>query len=279
MTIRTKPKWEQFPQETLDALFEAVEINDVVDPEVRLPDSISPECTEEQMARCFALCLQFWKVGVRRSDLRPLVNKLLKEGDLSPEERQRYKHIRARCKQLRFALTLYGKHHKIPFRFSNFVGIMGHLQDAFHNRNRKATIGYALLLQAFLTRPLWAVVSPDIATFQLDSAEGFLAFRKAQFRRLKEMLQEETLSGPEFHAMRKIVSRQVSFYDASRTLQHNEHDYLMSRYLSAINGLMGSRHDEMVEMTLSGERNYRAKDAMDSDLRERLEKLVASYPL
>lgn len=96
MTIRNDPPWESFPPETLHALFEAVEIDDVVDPEVSLPDPIDPYCSREDMRRCFALCLAFWSEGVRRADLVRLVGTLLREGDLSPAERLQYKHIRAK---------------------------------------------------------------------------------------------------------------------------------------------------------------------------------------
>lgn len=279
MTRHVTSAWERFPAETLHALFEAVEINDVVDPDVRLPDSIVLDCTRTVMQRCFALCRQFWHDGVHRAELLLLVNALLCNGDLSPTERTQYKHIRAKYKHLRFALTLYDKRHRPPTFFSITIAIMGHLQDAFRNRDRKAVMGYALLLRILLARPFWAVVRRRISAIRYDSAEGFLAYRRAEIRRLKTMLERQTLTGPEFHAMRKIISRQVSFYDTLRSLGHDEHDYRMSRFLSAMNGLMGSRHDDMVEQAISGERKYRAAAGLDADIRLRLEQFVARYPL
>lgn len=271
--------WERFPPETLAALFEAVEINDVVDPEVSLPEPIDLHCSQETMRRCFALCLQFWSEGVPRDDLLRLVNSLLREGDLPPEQRVRYKHIRARYKQLRFALVLYGARHRVPLLFGVTVAIMGHLQDAFRTRRRLAVIGHGLLLRWLLTKPAWGAVRRRIRAVRFDTSDGFLAYRKAEIHRLREALRQDALTGHQFHAMRKIVSRQVSFYDVQRSIGHSDDAYKMSRFLSAINGLMGSAHDEMIERAISGERRYQAAAPLDKDIRRRLETLVAHYPL
>lgn len=279
MTGRIYTGREGFSPATLQALFEAVEIDDVVDPEVSLPDPIVLDCTREDMRRCLALCLQFWNEGARRADLVRLTRTLLRKGDLTQAERREYKHVRAKYKHLRFALVLYDARHRPPLLFSITVAIMGHLQDAFRNGHRRAVIGYALLLRGLLAKPVWAAVKRRVAAVHLDTAEGFLAYRKAEIRRLKEALAHERLTGPAFHTMRKIVSRHVSFYDTLRSLKPGEHDYKMSRFLSAINGLMGSRHDEMIEQAISGEQEYRTLAELDGDIRQRLETLVAHYPL
>jgi hypothetical protein len=52
----------------------------------------------------------------------------------------------------------------------------------------------------------------------------------------------------------------------------------MSRFLSAINGLMGSRHDELVEQAATRPGSYRCKTPLAEDIRARLETLVAQYP-
>lgn len=271
--------WETFPPETLDALFEAIEINDVVDPVVSLPEPIDLSCSTGEMRRCFALCLQFWREGARRADLLELIGTLLDKGDLSPDERRRYKHIRARYKHLRFALTLYGERHRPPGLFNVTVAMMGHLQDAFRNGNPKAVTGYGLALRALLARPVWAAVLRRIMAVRLEDAEGLLAYRKAEIGRLRQALAQETLTGHQFHALRKIVSRQGASYNDALTLAPSDHHYKMTRFLAAINGLMGSRHDEMVEQAAAGERSYRTAQKLDEDIRRRLEQLARRYPL
>jgi len=274
MTMR-----ETFPADMLDALFEAVEMDDIVDPVVSLPDPIPLDCTQEQMRRCLDLCVQFWRAGAIRADMRELTDTLLLTGDLPRDARVRYKHIRARYKHLRFALVLYGRRHKAPLLFRSTVAVMGHLQDAFRNRRRAAVLGYGLVLRALLTWPAWAAVKAEVDAVSLDDAQGFLAYRKAEFGRLAQWLEGRALTGHRFHSMRKVVSRQVSFYDTMRTLEPDERIYRMSRFLSAINGLMGSLHDDLVEQAVAGQRDYHKDEfPLPQDIRDRLERLSHGYP-
>ncbi|TCM20854.1 hypothetical protein EDF56_102517 [Novosphingobium sp. PhB165] len=268
-----------FPAETLDALFQAVEVNDVVDPVVSLPNPIPIACSEEEMRRCLDLCMQFWSENADPVQMRALAHTLIVSGDLPPDARVRYKNIRAAYKQLRFALVLHGKRHKAPRLFRWTVAVMGHLQDAFRNRRRMAVLGYGLMLRLMLSRPLWMAVRREVETVELDTSAGFLAFRREEFHRLKRWLESGSLSGHQFHMMRKVVSRQVSFYDVMRTLQPDEQVYRMSRFLSAINGLMGGMHDDLVEQAGAGQRNYhRDSVAIPGDLADRLRTLVARNP-
>lgn len=270
--------WQKFPASTLQALFDAVEIDDVVDDIVGLPTPINLDCTAQEMQRCFALCLQFWQQGFSRHDLLHLVKTLQQHADLNADERRQYKHIRAKYKHLRFALMLYSHDHQVPKIFGATVAIMGHLQDSFRNGRRIATLGYAWLLRALLSRPIWNSVQLAVATRTMTTADDFLSYRRSDMGRLKNMLQQSEFTGPQFHAMRKIVSKQVSFYDTLRSLEPSEHSYKMSRYLSAINGLMGSCHDRMVEQAGTGERPYDSLAPLDADIQWRLEALVTAYP-
>lgn len=267
------------PPETLRAFFDAVEINDVVDAEVSLPEHVDLGCADGTIRECFALCRQFWQDGVDRANLVLLVEILLRTGDLAADERISYKHIRARYKQLRFALRLYGQTHRLPRLFGATVVTMGRLQDAYRNDHRSAVLGQGLLLRAVLAKPLWDVVERQIATARLDTTAGFLAYRTTQICRLKSLLEQAMLTGREFHEMRKIVSQQVSFYDALRSLGPNNLAFQMSRYLSAINGLMGARHDAMVEREVAQKGSYRAVTPLDASIRHRLEAFVARCDL
>ncbi|MBB3941596.1 hypothetical protein GGR39_003277 [Novosphingobium fluoreni] len=260
-----------FPPSVVDALFEAVEMDDVVDPVVSLPDPIPMACDAAEMRRCLDLCLQFWREGAIRQDLLSLTGTLLRTGDLPPDQRRRYKLIRARYKHLRFALVLYSAAHRAPLLFRATVAVMGHLQDAYRNDRHGAARRYALVLRSLLTWPVWRAVQRQVGTLRLDDAKGFLRYRLSELQRLSQWLAAETLTAHRFHAMRKIVSRMVSFYDTRRSLAPCEQTYQMSRYLSAINGLMGGMHDDLVESAVSGLQDYH-RDAflLPQDIRSRL---------
>ncbi|MCC2603173.1 hypothetical protein [Sphingopyxis yananensis] len=271
-------QWQQFSAATCRALFEAVEIDDIVDDKVNLPKTINLDCAPQEMQRCFALCLQFWQQGFARQDLLNLVTTLQKKADLNANQRRHYKHIRAKYKHLRFALMLYTHNHKVPKLFGATVAIMGHLQDSFRNNRRLPTLGYAWLLRVLLTKPIWNSVNHAVQSRTLTTSGDFRAYRQADMKWLKNMLYQPEFTGPEFHAMRKVVSKQVSFYDTLRSLEPSDHSYQMSRYLSTINGLMGNCHDIMVLQAGNGERDYNSPQPLEDDIRWRLETLVAAYP-
>lgn len=158
---------------TLDALFEAVEIDDVVDPEVSLPDPIPMDYDRQRMEAGFCLCLHFWHRWADREALLPLVRTLLREGDLDPAARRDYKNIRAAYKQLRFALVLYSANHRAPKLFKLTVALMGLLQDAFRGGRRGAVLRTGLALRLLLSAPVWAAVERSIARTRIDDAAGF----------------------------------------------------------------------------------------------------------
>ena len=271
--------WQKFPAETLRRLFDAVDVDDIVDAHVALPDPIVLACPDETLRQCYALCLQFWQDGFTREDLLRLVEKVLHNVWLSADERLQYKHIRARYKHLRFAQRLYGKTHRSNWAFDLTTSVLGHLQDAFRSGRRSGIIRHGLALRVLLSKPVFSMVQRAMEQTRLDSEPGLIAHQQAQMRRLKKAMARATFAGHQFHMVRKIVSMQVSYYDTRRSLEPNEHDYRMSRFLAAINGRMGSRHDEMVAESLSGRHRYNTPVPLGKETRSSLETLVARYPV
>ncbi|WP_260928080.1 hypothetical protein [Novosphingobium sp. 9] len=269
----------RYSAQIIDALFDAVENDDVVDPVVSLPDTMPVSYNRQQMQACLDLCIQFWTEGTQRTSLLSLTGALIRTGTLTPEARRTFKLIRARYKHLRFALVLYGARHKAPLMFRTTVVVMGLLQDAFKLERRAATIWYALLLRVLASWPVWIGVRREVADVPLDSAEGFRRFRKEEIDRLRLWLEAPDLNAHRFHAMRKVASRLVSFYDTARILEPDEDAYRLSRYLSAINGLMGSLHDVLVAEAAAGQRDYDNDPVeLPADIRQRLTALAEAYP-
>jgi hypothetical protein len=279
MTRSRGPQWPTFPAETLSRLFDAVDVDDIVDAHVALPDPIVLACPDESIRQCYALCLQFWEDGFTREDALRLVEKLLRNEGLSADERLEFKHIRARYKHLRFAQRLYSTNHRSNFMFDLTTRVLGKLQDAFRSGRRSGIVRSGLKLRVLLSKPVWTMVRRAMESTQMDNEAGLVAFQKSEIRDLKKAVARTTFAGHQFHAVRKIISMQVSFYDTLRTLGPNDHAFRMSRFLAAINGLMGSRHDEMVAEALSGRRQYDTPAPLANEIRSRLETLIARYPL
>jgi len=278
MTRSSGPTWQKFPAETLQRLFDAVAVDDIVDAHVALPEPIVLGCPDESIRQCYAVCLQFWEDGFTREDALRLVEKLLRNEGLSADERLEFKDIRARYKHLRFAQRLYSKQHRSNRIFDLTTRVLGKLQDAFRSGRRSGIVRSGLQLRILLSKPVWSMVRRAMQNTQLDNEAGFVAFQQSEMRNLKKAVSRTTFAGHQFHSVRKIVSMQVSFYDTLRSLGPNDHAYRMSRFLAAINGLMGSRHDEMVAEALSGRRHYETPAPLATETRSRLETLIARFP-
>jgi hypothetical protein len=279
MVNRRSPTWQKFPAEALGRLFDAVDVDDIIDAHVALPDPIVLGCPDESIRQCYALCLQFWEDGVTREDLLRLVEKLLRDEALSADERLQYKYIRARYKHLRFAQRLYGKRHQSNYLFDLTTRVLGHLQDAFRSGRRSGIVRHGLKLRVLLSKPVWSTIRHAMETTRMDSEAGLIALQRSEMRHLKKAMARTVFDGDQFHDVRKIVSMQVSFYDTLRSLGPDDHAYRMSRFLAAINGLMGSRHDEMVADALAGRRHYQTPAPLAKEIRSRLDTLVARYPI
>lgn len=262
-----------------EALFEAILVNDVVDAAVELPPSIRIDYPAEHLADGFAISRQLWREGFDRADLIAFIAKLLRGEAISADEQLWFKHVRAKFKHLRFAFVLYGAHHACPRMFKSVTTSMGLLQDAFRNDRRDATVRQSMVLRAMLSHLPLKLLYREVHHLKHSDAASFRAFTLRQIADLRGTLAQRDTTGHLFHAARKIVSRQVSFHDDMRIIYPTPEHVVLSRYLSAINGLMGAFHDELVLRAGRGELDYaHGTFAMPEDIRARLEALVARYP-
>ncbi|MCQ8917164.1 hypothetical protein [Escherichia albertii] len=269
-----------FPLEVSERLFIAVEEDDVVDAEVSLPPTITLRCTSDIIHDNYALCLKFWLDGVNRKELLRLTLKQAAGDELSTDERKQYKYMRVRYKHLRFAQRLYLKKHQAGFLFGKTTVFLGRFQDGFRNGKKNIVSYYGNLLRVYLSSPVWWLVNYSLRHSQLESVNGFIAYRQAQMRMLKEIVSSPLLTGREFHDVRKIISQQVSYYDTLRSIDpENKEALQISRFLAAINGLMGDKHDEMVADDMENRQPYDAPVALDSNIRQRLELLISRFPV
>ncbi|MEG3122612.1 hypothetical protein [Sphingomonas sp. GB1N7] len=262
-----------------DALFEAILVNDVVDARVELPPEIRIDYPAGHLADGFAISRQLWREGFDRADLIAFIAKLRRGEPISADEQLWFKHVRAKFKHLRFAFVLYGADHACPRMFKSITTSMGLLQDAFRNNRRDATVRQSVVLRAMLSHLPLKLLDREVHHLKHSDAASFRAFTLRQIADLRDTLAGRDTTGHRFHAARKIVSRQVSFHDDMRIIHPAPEHVVLSRYLSAINGLMGAFHDELVLRAGHGELDYaHGTFAMPGDIRVRLEALVARYP-
>jgi hypothetical protein len=91
-------------------------------------------------------------------------------------------------------------------------------------------------------------------------------------------LVEEKVTGRVFHEMRKVISRQVALYDNLKTLYPSTYHQQLSRYLSTINGMMGSMHDELIAKHFDDSQDYESYTfEVPAQIRQRLIALTEKY--
>lgn len=272
---------KKFSPEVIERLFIAVEEDDVVDEHASLPPIVDLQCSQKVIRNNYALCLQFWEDGVTRKDLLRLILNQLRNGELSEKEKKQYKYIRARYKHLRFAQQLYRKKHQSGFLFSKMTVFLGRFQDGFRNKQKDIITFYGKVLRVYhLNALVWMFVHYSLRHIQLDTADSFIHYCQGQMKTLQKLISKPLLTGREFHDARKIISQLVSYYDTLRAIDPDNQEALqISRFLAAINGLMGDRHDEMVADDMENLKSYDAPSVLDSDIRARLELLLSRYPL
>lgn len=252
MSVRVR-----FSHETLDALMAAIEVNDVVDEHIGLPGHIPDSFTQTQLAECLNLCRQLWLEGPPRTALAGLAHRLVYRRDLSQPERVAFKHIRARYKHMGFAFGLYTPAHKRPLLYEATSTLMGEAQDAFKNgyagRVFVTGMGLSVLSTPFFDR----IRRHMVQQASVDQAATINQHLRAEIARIPACLEGAGITAARFHGLRKIISRHVAFFDTLRILYPDADINRAARFLSAINGLMGRKHDELVKAALSGTLRYK----------------------
>ena len=267
-----------FSTEQCGTLFAAVLVHDELYPEATLPDSIHLDYTQEQLSQCYQICQQLWQDGPNRQALSQMVDKIYKQGKLNEQDQYEYYCMRAKIKHLRFAFIMFDKSHRYPRVFHWMTAVMGHLQDVLKNAAHSSVWPAALLVRLFLSKPLYAIAVKEIEGFQPSTVDSFRQYIKNEINFIRLNLAKDKITSHEFHDMRKVISRQVAMYDNFKTLYPSAYHQSISKFVSTLNGLMGSMHDELIAKKFNKTQDY-YKDAfvMPEEIRLRLKAFIDKY--
>ena len=267
-----------FPAEQCDALFSALLVDDLIKLDVTLPNEIHLDYTQEQLTQCYQISHQLWQEGVCRNQLCQMIGKIYQQGALNADDQYAYYCMRAKIKHLRFAYVTYDERHRYPRIFQWMTGIMGNLQDAIKNGQRFSITCSAIIARLFLTHLCYAIVTREMNQFQPSSAESFRNFIENDINFIRLHLAKNEITSKEFHEMRKAISRQVAFYDCMDTLYPSDYHHTILLYLSTINGLMGSKHDDLIAANFNKTQDYHNDTfAISDEIRQRLISYTNKY--
>lgn len=268
-----------FPFQQCDALFAAVLVHDDLHPDAPMPEQVTLDYTPEQFTACYALCRQLWRAGIDRPAQRRMIDRFRRTRAIGPEDQIAFKHDRAKYKHLHFACRTFDRRHRYPRMLHGVTALMGNVQDAFRNDDGVGVARFGFIVRLLLTPLPTKLVDREVDDFQVTSGPAFRAHVLAEIAAIRARLSQLDISGQEFHDCRKIVSRQVALHDNLKILYPSPYHEAMSRYLSTINGLMGSYHDGLIAHRLAGTQDYhKHRFAMPTEIGERLATLVSRYP-
>ncbi len=267
-----------FPEEQCNALFAAILIHDDIDLAAELPDTIHLEYSQHQFTQCYRICFKLWQEGVDRKLLGRVAEQFYWHRCLDPEAQLAFKNMRAKFKHLRFAYMTFDASHCYPHEFHRIIVKMGNLQDAFKHDKSSDMRRSAVFLRLLSINFVYAFSTWKIRRFRPTTNDSFRDYVNNEIHFVRLNLVEEKVTGRVFHEMRKVISRQVALYDNLKILYPSTYHQELSRYLSTINGLMGSMHDELIAKHFDDSQDYEAYTfEVPAQIRQRLIALTEKY--
>ncbi|PCI62785.1 MAG: hypothetical protein COB35_02490 [Gammaproteobacteria bacterium] len=280
MKAKQKNNNSLYSDELCHALFEDILIHDDIYPEAVLPDKVHLDYSQQQISECFNLCLRLWQLDVKREVFNKLLSKVCQSGELNLEDQQRLKNIRAVFKHLRFAFVMLSKKHQVPLLFHGLIIIMGHLQDVIKNKQKKWIICTSYFLKCCSQKWLYSIIVKNIDSFESTDSIEFNNFINQEINFIRINLLAKKVTAKKFHDMRKVIGRQVAFYDNLKNLYPSQYHTNITEYLSTLNGMMGSLHDELIAKKFNQTQNYH-KDLFEIplEIRLKLDALIHKYQI
>lgn len=263
-----------------DALFNALLLHDEINLETSLPKPNYENYTQEQLSQYFQLSHQLWRDGLSRLLLKEMIEKIYHQGKLDADDKHTFYCMRAKIKHLRYAFLMFDKNHRYPLMFHWMAAAMGYLQDILKSSQRSKVKYAANLVKFFLTKTIYALVIKKFDKFAPSSPENFRQYLDDSVDFINSKLIKDKLTSHEFHEVRRVISRFVTFYNCIYILYPDNYQHAILLYLRTINGLMGSVHDDLIVASFNKTQNYR-KDTfiIPTEIKQRLIAYVDFYKI
>ncbi len=253
---KTAIEGPRFPVEQCNKLFAAILVHDDIDLTAELPDTIHLKYSQHELTQCYRICFQLWQEGVDRTLLGKIAEAFYWHRCLDPAMQSAFKNMRAKFKHLRFAYMTFDASHSYPDDFHRVVVKMGNLQDAYKHDDTYQMRRSAIFLRLLSINFAFAFSTRRVRRLRPTTSDSFRDYVNSEIHFIRLSLAQEHVTGRVFHEMRKVISRQVALYDNLKTLYPSLYHEKMSRYLSTINGLMGSLHDELIARHFDDSQDY-----------------------
>lgn len=263
-----------------EALFNALLLHDEINLEISLPIPSHENYTQEQLTEYFQLSHQLWRDGLSRLLLQEMIGKICRQGKLDEDDKHTYYCMRAKIKHLRYAFLMFDKNHRYPLMFHWMAAAMGYVQDLLKSSQHSRVKHAAILVKFFLTKPIYTLLIKKFDKFSPSSPKNFRQYLDDSIDFINSKLIKDKLTSHEFHEVRRVISRFVTFYNCVYILYPHNYQHAVLLYLRTINGLMGSLHDDLIVASFNKTQNYH-KDTfkIPTEIKQRLIAYVDFYKI
>jgi hypothetical protein len=217
-------------------------------------DPVHFEVNKQRAAELFGAAESNWNRSFDadrvKSQLKVLANG---EGTLPKGEVEELKLVRKDGNILRGSFVLFGKNHEAPPKLDAFVTKFGKVNDAIAAGDPKETARQAD--KALKTLDVHGF-DKEVRHFKPSSRRAFDDFLASSDNRTLESLDKPTVPAPEFHEMRKSLTKLLSIMTLDPKLREDPAVDDLYKHTFALQTDMGTLHDKLIERSLRGQIDY-----------------------
>ena len=179
---------------------------------------------------------------------------------------------------------MFDAKHAYPKHIKKLSTIMGHIQDAFTEKNTTVYLAEIGKLSEFMKKHGISSMKKDVGKFVPTSPEAHKKWIADQIGSLRRGLDNTSLKAPEYHSMRKVISSLVMITDnyyqqalaKGMASQADHYDEVRLKVLSTLNKKMGDYHDVLTAARVAGKEYENAPAVIANDIRSMLEHLLSN---
>lgn len=231
------------------------------------------ESSRHHSAKQFDLAEATWSrrdLGRLRSQLEAVA----KEAELAPDEVAELKLVRKDGTVLRNAFKLFDKRHESPEKLDWFITKFGKLNDALQAGDTGSAARYARVALDHLHEH---AIAKEIGTFRPGSKRSFAEYMSASTSLLRADVEKESVLVPEFHEMRKVITRMLDIMTLAPELRNDPAMERLYRRALPLQEEMGVLHDRYIAQRLRGEIDYEhTAVVIPPEMKQRIRGVLAS---
>jgi hypothetical protein len=230
---------------------------------------------KQEASNLFGVAAQRWTSSLDLPNLRAAVRDVAAGKAIGPKEQEHLKLVRKDGNILRGSFVLFDKRHESSSELDRYVTKFGKMNDALAAGNKVTAARYAQQVLRSLDNPN---LSKAASRFSPASHRSFDQRMGKERASLETSLAKATVRMPEFHDMRKALTKILMIFTLSPSVAKDRTLADFHTKLGALQTKMGEMHDEVTARAMRGELKYDEHEItlpkeMRAEMREILDRL------